>query len=213
MPELPIRPEALEKAEKAFTYEPADPDTKLFFSAGMRAAIVAFCEAEGLTVERDEHKQTGRKSELREDTERPDAEALARRFHETYERLAPEYGYRTREASAVPWDDVPEANKGLMIAVCGELLDAVRDTERPVLPPTPIAAPAPSPLPHVGPSGLHDTKHALGKSLDLMEAARPVILEQSGGVGSPCSCEICSALGEIDALLRKYGRLTEGDSQ
>lgn len=63
MPELPIRPEALEKAEKAFTYEPADPDTKLFFSAGMRAAIVAFCEAEGLTVERDEHKQTGRKSE------------------------------------------------------------------------------------------------------------------------------------------------------
>jgi hypothetical protein len=28
-------------------------------------------------------------------------EELARLFHETYERLAPSYGYKTREASAV----------------------------------------------------------------------------------------------------------------
>lgn len=48
-------------------------------------------------------------------------EALARRFHETYERLAPSFGYKTREASAVPWESVPEANKALMIAVCAEL--------------------------------------------------------------------------------------------
>ena len=51
--------------------------------------------------------------------ERPDfdAEALARLFHETYERLAPEYGYETRCDSAVPWEDVPEKNKRLMVVV------------------------------------------------------------------------------------------------
>jgi hypothetical protein len=51
-------------------------------------------------------------------------EALAQRFHETYERLAPDFGYETRRESAVPWDEVPEANKALMTAVCGELLKA-----------------------------------------------------------------------------------------
>jgi hypothetical protein len=45
-----------------------------------------------------------------------DGEGLARLFHEAYERLAPEYGYKTREASAVPWEKVPENNKRLMIA-------------------------------------------------------------------------------------------------
>jgi len=44
-------------------------------------------------------------------------EALARLHHETYERLAPEYGYKTRDATAVPWDEVPENNKELMLAV------------------------------------------------------------------------------------------------
>ena len=52
-----------------------------------------------------------------------EAEKLAERFHETYERLAVDFGYKTREASAVPWGDVPEANKQLMIATCRELLD------------------------------------------------------------------------------------------
>lgn len=50
------------------------------------------------------------------------AEELARRFHETYERLAPSFGYETREASRKEWADVPDRNKRLMIAVCGELL-------------------------------------------------------------------------------------------
>jgi hypothetical protein len=49
-------------------------------------------------------------------------EALARRFHEEYERLAPSFGYQTREASAVPWADVPSANKSLMVAVAREIL-------------------------------------------------------------------------------------------
>jgi hypothetical protein len=51
------------------------------------------------------------------------AERIARAFHESYERQAPDYGYQTREASAVPWDDVPERNRRLMIAVVVDLLD------------------------------------------------------------------------------------------
>jgi hypothetical protein len=49
-------------------------------------------------------------------------EKLAQRFHETYELLAPSFGYKTREESAKPWVDVPEQNKQLMIAVCKEIL-------------------------------------------------------------------------------------------
>lgn len=42
---------------------------------------------------------------------------LAEYFHETYERLAPDFSYETRKASAKPWTEVPENNKNLMIAV------------------------------------------------------------------------------------------------
>jgi hypothetical protein len=47
-----------------------------------------------------------------------EAEELARIFHEEYERLAPELGYVTRKESAVSWEQVPEDNRGLMIATC-----------------------------------------------------------------------------------------------
>ena len=50
------------------------------------------------------------------------AERIARAFHETYETLAPHVGYRTRSASAVPWDDVPERNRRLMISTVASLL-------------------------------------------------------------------------------------------
>lgn len=50
------------------------------------------------------------------------AEQLAQLFHETYERLAPNFGYETRKESAVPWLDVPEKNKRLMIAVAEDIL-------------------------------------------------------------------------------------------
>ena len=50
------------------------------------------------------------------------ATELAQRFHEAYERLAPLFGYETREASAKPWEDVPENNRRLMTAVCREIL-------------------------------------------------------------------------------------------
>lgn len=51
------------------------------------------------------------------------AENVARRFHELYERLAPNFGYETRRESAVPWEQVPENNRRLMICVADVLLD------------------------------------------------------------------------------------------
>jgi hypothetical protein len=44
------------------------------------------------------------------------AELLARTFHETYERLAPSFGYDTRDDSRQPWEQVPEPNRSLMVA-------------------------------------------------------------------------------------------------
>lgn len=52
----------------------------------------------------------------------PTPEHLAKQFHETYERLAPQFGHETRKELAKPWADVPENNKQLMIAVCGEIM-------------------------------------------------------------------------------------------
>ena len=42
-------------------------------------------------------------------------EDVAKLFHSTYEDLAPTYGYTTRKASAVLWQDVPEQNRLLMV--------------------------------------------------------------------------------------------------
>ena len=56
-----------------------------------------------------------------------DAEQLAKKFHDTYEKLAPEFGYKTRDSSAVDWHDVPENNKRLMIATCAELIKCIQD--------------------------------------------------------------------------------------
>lgn len=47
---------------------------------------------------------------------------LAQWFYETYERLAPSFGYETRKDSAKPWEEVPDKNKKLMTAVCREIL-------------------------------------------------------------------------------------------
>ncbi len=52
-------------------------------------------------------------------------EQLARLFHETYERLASDFGYETRKASAKPWEDVPKNNRALMIAVAAYVLVAM----------------------------------------------------------------------------------------
>lgn len=71
---------------------------------------------------------------------------LAQQFHETYERLAPSFGYETREASAKPWADVPEQNRRLMIAVCAELLPAIENWLLPVR----MVAVLPEPAPATG---------------------------------------------------------------
>lgn len=65
-------------------------------------------------------------------------EQLAQRFHETYERLAPQFGYETRRASAKPWAEVPENNRQLMTAVCAEMLDLIQAE--------PVSAQAPAAL-------------------------------------------------------------------
>lgn len=52
-------------------------------------------------------------------------EQIAQQFHEVYERLAPNFGYQTREASAKPWADVPDRNKQLMIAVAAEVGNSI----------------------------------------------------------------------------------------
>ena len=56
-------------------------------------------------------------------TRREQALLVAESFHETYESLAPSYGYKTREASAVPWSEVPQPNRMLMVAVAMALLE------------------------------------------------------------------------------------------
>jgi hypothetical protein len=44
-------------------------------------------------------------------------EDLAQFIHEQYERLAPAFGYETRNISKLPFDEIPENNRKLMIAV------------------------------------------------------------------------------------------------
>ena len=51
------------------------------------------------------------------------AAVLARRFHETYERLAPSFGYETRPDTKA--FDPTSPNGRLMIAVCGEVCSAL----------------------------------------------------------------------------------------
>lgn len=52
-------------------------------------------------------------------------EEIARQFHNTYERLAPKFGYKTREDTK---DFDPESPNGkLMIAVCGEVVKQYAD--------------------------------------------------------------------------------------
>jgi hypothetical protein len=57
------------------------------------------------------------------DMQQTDAGRIAVAFHSTYERLAPDFDYKTREASAKPWAQVPENNQRLMVAVVQDLLD------------------------------------------------------------------------------------------
>lgn len=53
------------------------------------------------------------------DTKTMNAELIAEKFHEAYERLAPSFGYTTREDTRA--FDPDSANGKLMIAVCAEV--------------------------------------------------------------------------------------------
>ncbi len=64
----------------------------------------------------------------------PDAESVAQFFHEAYERLAPAFGYETNQATRVAWENVPERNKHLMIAVSAEVLAMLFPPEEPASP-------------------------------------------------------------------------------
>lgn len=59
-----------------------------------------------------------------------EAEALARQFHDTYERLAPAHGYETRKDTKT--FDPEAANGKLMIAVCQQILAAHQPQGEPV---------------------------------------------------------------------------------
>jgi hypothetical protein len=49
-------------------------------------------------------------------------EQIAEQFHNTYERLAPKFGYVTRIESRTGWQNVPDENKALMIATVKSLI-------------------------------------------------------------------------------------------
>lgn len=66
-----------------------------------------------------------RKTPMEVENHKITPEQLAQKFHETYERLAPSFGYETRKSSAKPWSEVPDNNKNLMIAVCAEILEDI----------------------------------------------------------------------------------------
>jgi len=60
------------------------------------------------------------------------AEQLAIIFHINYERLAPKYGYETREETKI--FDNQTANGKLMIATCNEVLKTIQRMESEHLP-------------------------------------------------------------------------------
>lgn len=49
-------------------------------------------------------------------------ERIAAAFHDSYERLAPAFGYDTREASKLPWPQLNLQMRGLMCEVIRDLI-------------------------------------------------------------------------------------------
>ena len=55
------------------------------------------------------------------------AEQLASLFHSTYERLAPAFGWHTKKGCNVPFEQLPQCNRALMIATCQTVLNAFQE--------------------------------------------------------------------------------------
>jgi hypothetical protein len=121
-------------------------------------------------------------------------EEIARAFHDAYEALAPHFGYRTREASAKPWDEVPPSNRDLMIATVRAVLFEPIGTH-PGPAPRPLAETPRAPVP---PALLADLRarvvgRELGASpevcLDVGRAylaSEPAPASRSGDPGARC---------------------------
>lgn len=57
---------------------------------------------------------------MREDFKR--ATEIATSFHASYTRFAPALNWTEQAGTAVEWDDLPEANRSLMLVVALDLL-------------------------------------------------------------------------------------------
>lgn len=66
-----------------------------------------------------DYPPTAECEELRKDAV-PDEE-VAKMFHESYEELAPSFGYETRKETRKDWEEVPPNNKELMVAVIKQI--------------------------------------------------------------------------------------------
>ena len=118
-------------------------------------------------------------------------EELARTFHESYERLAPSHGYSTRVDSAVPWDDVRDPNRSLML----ETMDAILTVFTVLHPaPTPVTPRDPTPW----------TCSHCGSTRWVGWAAGP-------GWPRKAQCVPCGMLGDLPAEPRRPTR--EGDER
>ena len=95
---------------------------------------------------------------------------LARRFHEAYERLAPSFGYETRKDTRE--FDPTTPNGRLMVAVCSELLAALRAPVSPA--PSEVACP--------------DCHGQGGLPVQVSETEQDLM-----------PCELCDTRGYIDA--------------
>ena len=55
-------------------------------------------------------------------------EALAQLFHETYERLAPQY-HRAHGADPLPWGGISALKQAHLVATCAEVLEGLARLE------------------------------------------------------------------------------------
>lgn len=96
-------------------------------TAAWKGDVGRLCEALAEALERADVAERAR-DRLREALSMSPTK-LAQMFHETYERLAPQWDYKTREDSAVPWEQVPLINRRLMVALASEVLATLKPTE------------------------------------------------------------------------------------
>lgn len=55
-------------------------------------------------------------------TDREKAEFVAELFHRAYTQLAPRYGWQPQEGTEGMWENLPQANRDLMVATVEHLM-------------------------------------------------------------------------------------------